>query len=298
VCAVVEWRLCDLEGAVHGDAAAHQHSKQRQRTERARHECPPGEPTMSAASEAVAYYQESTSWDADRVALTASSTRTAWTVAIAAWISTLLSAVALLCLLPLKRVEPYVVRVDNATGIVDVVPVYAAGAGVEQSVTRYFLAHYIAVCERFNFAMAESDYEECGAFHSAQRNQAWSALWAPANPASPLNTHRDGSTIRIQVVAVSFFERARGTNDLAQVRYIKGERPGGGGDERLSHWIATIQYTYTAPTSEPRLRRWNPLGFRVLQLTTEPEAPEQPSVLSAGRSADVASGALGSRRGP
>ena len=31
-------------------------------------------------------------------------------------------------LMPLKRVDPFVVRVDNSTGIVDVVPVYAGHA--------------------------------------------------------------------------------------------------------------------------------------------------------------------------
>ena len=36
-----------------------------------------------------------------------------------------------------------------------------------ETVTRYLLDHYVTVCERFNFATAESDYEECGAFHSA-----------------------------------------------------------------------------------------------------------------------------------
>ncbi len=34
-------------------------------------------------------------------------------------------ALALVLLMPLKRVDPFVVRVDNSTGIVDVVPVYA-----------------------------------------------------------------------------------------------------------------------------------------------------------------------------
>ena len=85
-------------------------------------------------------------------------------------------------LMPLKRVDPFVVRVDNSTGIVDVVPVYAGRPTPEEAVTRYFLTHYLTVCERFNFATAESDYEECGAFHSAQRNQAWYALWTATNP--------------------------------------------------------------------------------------------------------------------
>ena len=41
-----------------------------------------------------------------------------------------------------------------------------------EAVTRYFLTRYITVCEQFDYAMAESDYEECGAFNSARLNQA------------------------------------------------------------------------------------------------------------------------------
>ena len=94
-------------------------------------------------------------------------------------------AAALMLLMPLKHVEPFVVRVDNATGIVDVVPVYQGRHGMQEAVTRYLLTHYVTVCERFNYATAESDYEECGAFHTAQRNQAWYALWNPNNPHRP-----------------------------------------------------------------------------------------------------------------
>ena len=58
----------------------------------------------------------------------------------------------------------------------DVVPVYVGRAPMPEVVTRYFLDHYVTVCERFNFSTAESDYVECGAFHSAQRNAAWGIL--------------------------------------------------------------------------------------------------------------------------
>jgi len=87
-------------------------------------------------------------------------------VAAAGWSCAVASAMALVVLMPLKRVDPFVIRVDNSTGIVDIVPVYAGQATPEEAVTRYFLTHYVAVCERFNFSTAESDYEECGAFHS------------------------------------------------------------------------------------------------------------------------------------
>ena len=231
---------------------------------------------MSAAAPLEGYFREAAAWDADRIRTARRSARVAWRVAAGGWVCALAGSIALAALMPLKRVEPFVVRVDNATGIVDVVPVYSGSARPDQTITRYFLTHYVTICERFNFATAESDYEECGAFHSAQRNQAWYALWNPTNAASPLNLHKDGSSVRAQVESVSFFERASGVTDLAQVRYLKAERQGAGAEERFTHWIATIQYAYGAPSKDPKVRRWNPLGFKVIDLTSEPEVLPQP----------------------
>ena len=218
------------------------------------------------------YLQEAESWDADRIAQMRRSTATAWRVAAAGWTSSVATAAALVALMPLKQVEPFVVRVDNSTGIVDVVPVYTGGGAPDEAVTRYFLTHYLTVCERFNFSTAESDYEECGAFHSPRRNQAWYAQWTATNPASPLNLYKDGTSVRVQVKSVSFFTRASGLSDLAQVRYLKALREGGGGDEKFTHWVATVQFSYGDPAKDPKTRRWNPLGFKIVDFNSEPEA--------------------------
>ncbi|MDP9090079.1 MAG: VirB8/TrbF family protein [Pseudomonadota bacterium] len=224
-----------------------------------------------AASTIQEYFDEAESWDADRAAQFRRSARTAWWAAGAGWLCAVASVVALLLLIPLKEVVPYLVRVDGSTGIVDVVPVFAGHATPEEAVTRYFLTHYVSVCERFNFSTAESDYEECGAFHSAQRNQAWYALWSATNPQSPLNLHKDGSTVRVEINSVSFFRRASGLSDLAQVRYLKALRQGAGSEESFTHWVATIQYAYGDAAKEPKTRRWNPLGFKIIDFRSEPE---------------------------
>ena len=236
--------------------------------------------SVTAEQALDSYFREAISWEHDRIAAAQRSARVAWRIAGAGWICAVTGGASLLLLMPLKRAEPFLIRVDNTTGIVDVVPVYAGDAAVDQSVTRYFLTHYITICERFNFATAESDYEECGALHAAQRNQAWSALWNKNNPASPLNVHKDGSTVRAQVESVSFFQRGSGVTDLAQVRYVKAERQSNGAEERFTHWIATLQYAYTAPSQDPRVRRWNPLGFKIVELVSEPEVPAVSSVQS------------------
>lgn len=228
---------------------------------------------MNHGAELERYFAEGASWDADRERLLERTMQAMCWVAAAGWLCAVVASVAIVLMMPLKHSEPFVVRVDNTTGIVDVVPIYDGRTAPQEAVTRYFLTHYLTVCERFNFATAESDYEECAAFHSPQRNQLWYSLWTPSNPGSPLNVHRDGSTVRVQVTSVSFFTRASGLTDLAQVRYLKALRLGPGGEETFSHWVATIQYAYAEPAKDPKQRRWNPLGFKVVELKTEPEAP-------------------------
>src|SRR3569833_269489 len=203
---------------------------------------------MKADPALDAYLSEAVLWDADRVAMQAHSARVAWRMATLACALLVLVLVTLMLLMPLKHVEPFVIRVDNTTGVIDVVPVFSGGEKMPETVTRYLLDHYVTVCERFNFATAESDYEECGAFHSAARNQAWSAQWDRSIPASPLNAYKDGTTVRAQVSSVSFFQRGSGLQDLAQIRYTKAARPSAGGQDQVTHWIATIQCAYGEPS--------------------------------------------------
>ena len=237
------------------------------------------------------YFAEAASWDADARAQGRRAVRLALAVAGAGWITALALSGALMLLMPLKRVEPFVVRVDNSTGLVDVVPVYAGRATLPEAITRFLLTHYVTVCERFNYATAESDYEECGAFHTAQRNAAWYALWNPNNPTSPLNTYKDGTTVHAEVTSVSFFQRASGVTDLAQVRYAKAKRAAGAATESVTHWIATLQYAYTDPSTDPKTRAWNPLGFKIMDFRPEPEVLNEEThapalaVASAGKGA-------------
>jgi type IV secretion system protein VirB8 len=243
---------------------------------------------MSPSASLEAYFAEARSWDADRKAQSQGLVRLALWIAGAGWLGLVMACGALLLLMPLKRVEPFVIRVDNTTGILDVVPVYAGKSDLPDTVTRYLLTHYITVCERFDFATAESDYEECGAFHTAARNQAWYAAWSPNNPISPLNLYRDGSSIRSEVNAVSFFKRGNGVTDLAQVRYIKTRRGVGGEAQQVTHWIANIQYAYAEPSSDPKVRRWNPLGFKVVEFKVEPEIVPEATGTPAGAATTAA----------
>ncbi len=217
------------------------------------------------------YFEEAQSWERDRVATAERGSRVAWRVAAAGWACAMMSGASLALLVPLKRVEPFLIRVDRSTGVVDTVPIYAGSATQPQAVTRYFLDHYITTCERFNFSTAESDYAECGAFQTPRENQAWYALWSRSNPASPLNRYKDGRTVRADVESISFLTPVDGAQRLAQVRYRTLTRQADGANRAVENFIATIRYTYAAPSADAKLRLWNPLGFKIVALSIEPE---------------------------
>ena len=88
--------------------------------------------------------------------------------------------------------------------------------------------------------------------------------------------------------------RSDGVTDLAQVRYFKGQRQAGSAEEARTYWIASIRYTFTAPSTDPQVRRWNPLGFKVIDFRPEPElgAPLAP-VGSASTVSGASSGPAG-----
>ena len=155
--------------------------------------------TMRGEPSVAEYLEAARSWDLDRAQTARRSATRAWRVAAVSVLLTVLALVAVAGLTPLKTVEPFLIRVDHSTGIVDVVPVLKGRAEVPEAVTRYFITQYVQSRERYLGALAESDYEQTGAFHSPQMNQAWAAAWDRGNPDSPLNRYADGSTVRVQV---------------------------------------------------------------------------------------------------
>ena len=232
----------------------------------------------------AAYLEEARGWDLERGRAAQVSARRAWWVAGLACLLALGALGAVVGLTPLKTVEPFVVRVDSSSGIVDVVPRYGGEVEWPEAVTRHLLTQYVTVRERYVAALAEADYEQVGAYQTAAMNQAWSALWNVNNTASPLNLHRDGSSVRVQVKAISFLTRRSGVDDLAQVRFLRASTLGQGA-ERVGHYIATVQYAYGAPSEDERLRGLNPLGFKVLEYRVEPELVEGAGSVAADASA-------------
>ncbi|OAI10773.1 hypothetical protein A1359_15940 [Methylomonas lenta] len=187
-------------------------------------------------------------------------------------------------LTPLKTTQPYVVRVDSSTGIVDVVPIYNGEAEVSELTTRHLLTHYQTARERYFYAIAETDYEMVGAFNNAKLNDEWARAWQETNPESPLVKYKDGTTVTVHVKGITFLEPDSGARDTAQIRFTTEKRQGGNGSPRINHWLSTIKYAYGEPSKQDKERSLNQLGFRITSYHKEPEViAEQTQIPNGGK---------------
>ena len=222
--------------------------------------------TGVAGSELKLYFEEARRWDQDRLASALRSKRLAWTVAGLAAILALAGVGAVAALAPLKTVEPFVVRVDNATGAVDVM---TGLKGVDhltydEAVSKYFLGLYVRAREGWLPQAAEPNFRQVSILSTPAEQQRWADAFRPANPQSPQVLWGERAESLVDVRAISFVSPS-----VANVRFHRTLRQA---QQTLeSDWIATLAFTYTkAPMAEAdRLR--NPLGFQVISYRSDPE---------------------------
>ena len=213
-----------------------------------------------------AYFDEAKRWDQDRLASAIRSRRLAWTVAAFAGLLATVAVGAVAALTPLKTVEPFVVRVDRATGAVDVMTGLKGSDPLtyEEAVSKYFLALYVRSREGWLPQAAEPNFRQVSILSTPPEQQRWADAFRPSNPQSPQVEWGENAVSLIDVRAISFVGPK-----VANVRFHRLLRQGAQTTE--SDWIATIAFTYTkAPMNEAdRLR--NPLGFQVVSYRADPE---------------------------
>lgn len=213
------------------------------------------------------YFAEAKRWDQDRLASALRSRRLAWTVAATAGALAITATVAVVGLTPLKSVEPFVIRVDQATGAVDL----ARGLSeetepvrYEEAVSKYFLAQYVRAREGYLETAAEESFRLVSILSGPTEQRRWADLFRGTNPASPQNLYGEKADASVSIRAVGFINA-----EVANVRYRRTVRRAQQVEE--SDWIATIGFAYTrAPMTETD-RLLNPLGFQVLSYRSDPE---------------------------
>ncbi len=221
---------------------------------------------MVSGDELKTYFDKARRFDQDRMAQVERSNRIAWTIAIVASIIAGASIFAVAGLTPLKTVEPFVVRVDNSTGIVDVVSALTSTAGTyDEAVTKYFAAKYVRAREGYVWSEAEEILRTVALLSTQAEQARFAALYRGGNPESPQNVYGRGATARISIASISLINP-----HVVSVRYMRTITRGE--EVRTTHWVATLTYSYANAPMSSTDRLVNPLGFAVSEYRADPEA--------------------------
>ncbi|MFC3162888.1 virB8 family protein [Ciceribacter thiooxidans] len=221
---------------------------------------------MFSRDELKSYFDKARRFDQDRMIQVERSARIAWSVAIMAGVLAGASVLAVAGLTPLKTVEPFVVRVDNSTGIVDVVSALTSTAGTyDEAVTKYFAAKYVRAREGYVWSESEENFRTVALLSTQPEQTRFSVFYRGSNPESPQNTYGRGATVRVGIASISLINP-----NVVSVRYMRTITRGD--DVRTTHWVATLTFAYVNAPMSSTDRLVNPLGFAVSEYRADPEA--------------------------
>lgn len=212
-------------------------------------------------------HDEAMDWEASKTLDREKSERRAWNVAILAGIMTVLSWLVIVIMMPLKESVPYVIRVDNATGVPDIITVMDdKNVTGDEVMDKYWLAQYVLARETYDWHTLQQDYEKVGLLSSQNVGKAYAELFEGKEALDK----RYGANIRatVKIISVVPSEAETGT-----VRFIKTtKRVDEEGPGASTSWVATIAFEYRNPSFIKESQRLvNPFGFQVLSYRVDPE---------------------------
>lgn len=207
------------------------------------------------------------SWEADIVLNLRRSQLTAWRVAFGSLTLTGLLAIALMLLLPLHKVVPYVVMVDKLTGEASVVSTAKDFVSASALNDKHWVKQFVISRERYNYRLLQHDYDNVKRLAG---NSPWAAYDRLFQGDGALDK-KLGENVEITPVVLSI---TLGEGGLATVRYELRTRDlrGAGGDAAVTRRVATVRYAYELKANVKEAEAIeNPLGFTVTAYQTDPE---------------------------
>jgi type IV secretion system protein VirB8 len=213
------------------------------------------------------HYEEALDWEASRTHLMEKSERRAWRIAGCAAALVVLALAAIVLMMPLKQTIPFVIRVDNVTGVPDIVTTLKEGkVTYDEIMDKYWVAGYVRARETYDRYTLQKDYDTVGLLSSPTVGADYAQLFQGPNALDKTF----GSNVRALVEIVSVVPNGKGN---ATVRFRKRtERVNQKSEGEVRTYVATLAYEYRdAQSMRESLRLVNPLGFQVTSYRVDPE---------------------------
>lgn len=218
------------------------------------------------------YYKEAGSWAHDKVQMLERSKSFAWIIATVSVILTMLLGVALIILMPLKKVIPYTLLVDKHTGFVETLkPLEANLIKPDSALTQSFLVQYVTTREAFDIDSLQSDFRRVSLWSAEPERSNYIKSMQASNPDSPLSLYPRSTIVKVIIKSVSQLGK-----DTALIRFDTIRLDNGSGEQPANSWASVVRYQFNNLPMSQEDRFINPLGFQVLKYNRSEEIlPQQ-----------------------
>lgn len=182
-----------------------------------------------------------------------------------------IQALALVFLTPLKNVEPYVIQVDNKSGMTTVLKPLKDGNETslteEEAVTKSFIVKYVIARESYDPQDLNRNYDLVRLLSSQDEARKFNDAVANGNPNSPVERYKTTTTRTVRIRSVSFLDQKK---KIAQVRFVTTESSRNN-ETKEDYWVAILTFRYINAPLDENDRLSNPLGFQTISYRTDQE---------------------------
>ena len=181
-----------------------------------------------------------------------------------------IEALALVFVTPLKSVEPYVLQVDNKSGLTSVLqPLKNEGEKTlteDEALSKSFLVKYILARETYDPQDLNRNYDLVRLMSVSNEVRKFDESLESSNPQSPLEKYKTHTTRIVCISSVSFLDQKKKT---AQVRFSTTETHQN--QSKQEFWVAILTFRYVNAPMEENDRLQNPLGFQIVSYRVDQE---------------------------
>ncbi len=210
---------------------------------------------------------ETPNWYRDRYQYVLVQRKLLAAVTIAALFATLATVITIAYLTPLKTVEPFVIQVDQRSGITQTVdPLTVSELTGNEAVNNFFIVQYIRSRETYSMTDLARNYNTVRVM--SERNKVYPAFITQADPNNPNSNAARLGTSGLRTVKFKSFTYL--SPNLVQVRAMIEEKAEGA-PFRQYHKIILVAFEYVKLNLTNEERYINPLGFRVTDYRVDEE---------------------------
>ena len=192
-------------------------------------------------------------------------------VALGALLIGLICVIAVLRMAPLKSVEPYLLQIDDKTGMTQRVdPITRDQYAANEAVDRYFTSLYLRAREGYNFSILRYNYNLVRIMSTADVYRNFTKVVNTTNPNSLAATLGAQGQRDIRIRSMSYIQNpnVRGItadktpSKIIQARITTMDSMPNAADV-VQQWVVTITFEYATLNLNEEEQLLNPLGYTV-----------------------------------